>query len=106
MRRHGWDCEAKMNIILVSGRLAKARTLTLTLPHLAIGTVLVLLVMLFVAFSLQYFMLHYATSVNSSFVNTLIMSAQQEHNEKTQTYLRDNLSAMASKLGQMQAQLL
>ena len=95
-----------MNIILVSGRLTKARTLTLMLPHLVIGAVVALLAVLLVAFGLQYFMLRYASSVNSPLMNTLILSVQQEHNEKAQTYLRDNLNAMASKLGQMQAQLL
>jgi murein DD-endopeptidase MepM/ murein hydrolase activator NlpD len=39
-------------------------------------------------------------------LNTLVLSAQQEQNEKTQSYLRDNLNALAAKLGQMQAQLL
>ena len=51
-------------------------------------------------------MLRYASSINNPLVNTLILSAQQEQNEKTQSYLRENLNAMASKLGQMQAQLL
>ncbi|MBI2289184.1 MAG: M23 family peptidase, partial [Betaproteobacteria bacterium] len=46
-----------MNIILVSGKLAKARTLTLTLPHLVLGTAATLLALLFLAFGLQYSML-------------------------------------------------
>ena len=95
-----------MNIILVSGKLTKARTLTLTFPHLVLGGAAALIAVLIVAFGMQYFILRYATSVNSPLVNTLILSAQQEHNEKMQSYLRENLNAMASKLGQMQAQLL
>src|SRR5262249_7903591 len=95
-----------MNIILVSGRLAKARTLTLTLPHLVLGMLIAMVSVLVVAFGLQYLMLRYASSLNSSFLNALVQSAQQEHNDKMQNYLRDNLNAMATKLGQMQAQLL
>lgn len=95
-----------MNIILVSGRLTRARTLTLTVPHLVLGTAATLLALLVLAFGLQYFMLRYAASLNSPLLNTLVLSAQQEQNEKTQNYLRDNLNAMAAKLGQMQAQLL
>jgi murein DD-endopeptidase MepM/ murein hydrolase activator NlpD len=95
-----------MNIILVSGKLTRARTLTLTVPHLVLGTAATLLALLVLAFGLQYFMLRYAASLNSPLLNTLVLSAQQEQNEKTQSYLRDNLNAMASKLGQMQAQLL
>ena len=95
-----------MNIILVSGKLTRARTLTLTVPHLVLGTGATLLALLVLAFGLQYFMLRYAASLNSPLLNTLVLSAQQEQNEKTQSYLRDNLNAMAAKLGQMQAQLL
>ena len=95
-----------MNIILVSGKLTKARTITLSAPHLLAGGAAALLALLVVAFGLQFFMLRYASSINSPLLNTLVLSAQHEQNEKTQNYLRENLNAMASKLGQMQAQLL
>ena len=97
-----------MNIILVSGKRAKARALTLTLttPHLAVGAVATLLGVLVLAFGLQYFMLRYASSIDSPLLTALVLNAQQEQNEKTQSYLRDSLNAMASKLGEMQAQML
>ncbi len=95
-----------MNIILVSGKLAKARTLTLTIPHLVLGTAATLLALLFLAFGLQYSLLRHAASLNSPLLTTLVLSAQQEQNEKTQSYLRDSLNAMASKVGEMQAQML
>lgn len=100
-----------MNIILVSGKLTKARTITLAAPHLAAGAVATLLGLLVLAFGLHYFMLRYASSINSLLFTTLIQSAQQERNEKTKSYLRDSylrdsLNAMASKLGEMQAQML
>jgi murein DD-endopeptidase MepM/ murein hydrolase activator NlpD len=95
-----------MNIILVSGKLTKARTLTLTIPHLVLGTAATLLALLFLAFGLQYSVLRYAASLDSPLLTTLVLSAQQEQNEKTQSYLRDSLNAMASKLGEMQAQML
>jgi murein DD-endopeptidase MepM/ murein hydrolase activator NlpD len=95
-----------MNIILVSGKLARARTITLSLPHLLCGGAVALVSVLMLAFALQYLILRYAPSFNSSLLNSLILSAQHEQNEKTQNYLRENLNALASKLGQMQAQLL
>ena len=58
------------------------------------------------AFALQYLTLRYAPTLNSPLLTNLILSAQHEQNEKTQSYLRENLNALASKLGQMQAQLL
>ena len=95
-----------MNIILVSGKLARARTITLSTPHMVFGGAAGLIGLLVLAFALQYLVLRFAPGLNSNLLNTLILSAQHEQNEKTQSYLRENLSALASKLGQMQAQLL
>jgi murein DD-endopeptidase MepM/ murein hydrolase activator NlpD len=46
-----------------------------------------------------------ASDFHIPYLQTMLLSAQQEQNEKTQSYLRENLNAMAVKLGQMQAQL-
>ncbi len=95
-----------MNIILVSGKLTKARTITLTLPHLVVGTMAAAFSVLVLAFCIQWVVLRYAPALNSPLLNSLILSVQHEQNEKVQSYLRENLNAMAAKLGQMQAQLL
>ena len=95
-----------MNIILVSGKLARARTITLSLPHMVCGGAGMLIGLLALAFALQCLMLRYAPALNSSLLNTLIPSPHQEQNERADSYLRENLNALASKLGQMQAQLL
>ncbi len=95
-----------MNIILVSGKLTKARTITLTLPHLIAGALVAAFSVLVLAFCIQWTVLRYAPSLNSPLLNSLILSVQHEQNEKVQSYLRENLNTMAAKLGQMQAQLL
>jgi len=95
-----------MNIILVSGKLTKARTITLTLPHLIAGALVATFSVLVLAFCIQWTVLRYAPSLNSPLLNSLILSVQHEQNEKVQSYLRENLNTMAAKLGQMQAQLL
>ncbi len=95
-----------MNIILVSGKLARARTITLSFPHVVFGGAALMFGVLVLVFALQYLTLRYAQNLNSPLLNNLILSAQQEQNEKAQSYLRENLNALASKLGQMQAQLL
>src|SRR3954468_12745759 len=95
-----------MNIILVSGKLARARSITLSLPHLVCGAAVGLVGLFVLAFALQYVILRYIPSLKSPLVTALLLNAQQEQNEKTESYLRDNLNALASKLGQMQAQLL
>ena len=95
-----------MNIILVSEKLAKARTITLELPHLVLLGVGAFAAVLGVAALLHYMTLHFAADLNLPYLQTLLLTAQHEQQEKTESYLRENLNAMAIKLGQMQAQLL
>jgi murein DD-endopeptidase MepM/ murein hydrolase activator NlpD len=95
-----------MNIILVSERLAKARTLTLGLPHVAMLGLAMLISVVAVAAAMNYLILRVAADFNVPYLQTMLLSAQQEQNEKSQSYLQENLNAMAVKLGEMQAQLL
>lgn len=95
-----------MNIILVSGKLTKARNITLALPHLLLAGTLLLVVVVALAFGFQYVMLRYASHLDNPFLDKLILSTQQKQNAKMETYLRENLDALAIKLGQMQAGLL
>jgi len=95
-----------MNIILVSGKLSKARTFTVTIPHLIAGALVASVSVLVLAFCIQWLVLRYAPSLNSPVLNSLILSVQHEQNEKVQSYMRENLNALATRLGQMQAQLL
>lgn len=94
-----------MNIILVSERLAKAKTISLGLPQFALLALAATATVLVLAAALNYVMLRFAAELNIPYLQSIILSAQQEQNEKTQSYLRENLNAMAVRLGQMQAQL-
>lgn len=94
-----------MNIILVSGRLAKARTITVGLPQFALLATGLAVSVVLVAAAMNYVMLRFAADLNVPYLQTMLLSAQQTQHEKTQSYLRENLNAMAVKLGQMQAQL-
>lgn len=94
-----------MNIILVSGRFARARTITLGLPHMALAAMAAVVFVIALAAGMNYFLLRVASDLNIPYLQTMLLSAQQEQHEKTQSYLRENLNAMAVRLGQMQAQL-
>ena len=94
-----------MNIILVSEKLAKARTITLGLPQLVLLGLGTIATVVTLAASLHYVTLRVAADLNLPYLQSLLLSAQQQQNEKSQSYLRENLNAMAVKLGQMQAQL-
>ena len=95
-----------MNIILISNNLAKARTLTLTSTHFVLLAGAFFLAAVLLAMGLNYLSLRYADKIDSPSLRSLVLSVQQEEHQKTQSYLRDSLNAMAIRMGQMQAQLL
>lgn len=94
-----------MNIILVSGKLARARTITLGVPQISLLGLGLTLCILALAAALNYLMLRVAADFKIPYLHTMMLSAQQEQHERAQSYLRENLNAMAIRLGQMQAQL-
>ena len=94
-----------MNIILVSGKLSKARTITLTWAHFSLlGSGLIAMVVL-LSGMLHYVTMQVAAESELPYLNSMVLSAQKRQNERTQSYLRENLNALAVKLGEMQAQL-
>ncbi len=94
-----------MNIILVSERLAKARTLTVGLPQVILLGLALTVAVAVTAAAMNYLLLRVASDFHVPYLQTMLLSAQKEQHEKAQSYLRENLNAMAVKLGQMQAQL-
>ncbi len=96
-----------MNIILVSGRLAKGRTVALSHAQVmaTLGMALVV-VPLLLAMVFTYLLLFHAADIPHPYLQSLVLGAQRTEAAKTQLYLRENLNAMAAKLGQMQAQVL
>jgi murein DD-endopeptidase MepM/ murein hydrolase activator NlpD len=95
-----------MNVILISNNLAKPKTVTLTSRHLVVLAGAFLAAAVLMAMVLNYLSLRYADKIDSPMLRSLVLSAQQEEQQKSQSYLRDSLNAMAVRMGQMQAQLL
>lgn len=95
-----------MNIILVSGKLAKGKTVALSHPQvLALGVALLIFPLL-LAVVFTYVLLFHAADIPHPYLQSLVLSAQHTEASKNQIYLRENLNAMAVKLGQMQAHVL
>lgn len=94
-----------MHIILVSNRLATARTISFT-PRLIILLVLGLTVTVIGLSSLfSYIAVRHAAEVKLPFLQALIRMVTQQDSQRNQEYLRENVKVMATKLGEMQAQL-
>lgn len=95
-----------MNVILVSGGLTRARSLTLGTPQLALLGVGIFLSIISLAVLLHYFSLRYAVNNDSPYLRSLLVSLQAQENERMQSYLRNSLNTMAAKVGELQARLL
>ncbi|MBI5891534.1 MAG: M23 family metallopeptidase [Nitrosomonadales bacterium] len=95
-----------MNVILVSNRFAKARSITLTGVHLALLAMLAAALFVAAVFAAQYAIVRFQPGMMSNELRSWMASAQQEEQQKQQAYLRKSLDTMAVNLGQMQAQLL
>ena len=95
-----------MHIILVSDRLATARTITITLRHMALAAAGLVLTVLLVSSLFSYLTVRHAAELRLPFLQSLLVSVHEQETRKTQDFLRENLNAMAVRLGQMQAQLM
>ena len=95
-----------MHIILVSSRLAKSRSWTLTHRHLLAGSVCMALLVFGLTLGLFWVTVRHAAEFKLPLLDSLVLSAQEAQRRKTEEFLRENLNAMAVKLGQMQAQLM
>jgi len=94
-----------MNIILVSNRMAKTRSITLGPLQIILSLLSMFVLMLGVAFAVQYALVRFAPEGLSSEIRTLLSQVQNDEQQKQQLYLHSSLDAMAVRVGQMQAQL-
>jgi murein DD-endopeptidase MepM/ murein hydrolase activator NlpD len=94
-----------MNIILVSNRLAKTRSITMGSGQVVLMLMLMFLLMLGAAFGLQYALVRFAPDALSDPIRTLLSEVQNDELQKQQMYLHSSLDAMAVRVGQMQAQV-
>lgn len=95
-----------MHIIVFAHRLATPRSLTVSAKHLALATAGLFVAMILGAGSLYYFTLRHAAAVKLPFLQALVRDAQADDARRHEEFLRQNLNAMAVKLGEMQAQLM
>jgi len=75
-------------------------------PQLSMLMMGAFLAIISLAVLLHYFSLRYAIVNDSPYLRSLLVSLQAQENERMQTYLRDSLNTMASKVGELQARLL
>ena len=94
-----------MHIILVSNRLATAKSISLGKRHLLMGLVLLTASVLVLSSSMFYLVFRHAIEIKLPMVQELLLSAQEQQARNAKEFMRENLNAMAVRVGQMQAQL-
>ena len=95
-----------MNIILVTGASARARTITLDWRHWLVGSFSLLTV--FIAFTLlfNFVTLKWAAAVQHPWLQTIVLADQREEAMRAQEKVQGHLNTMAVRLGELQAQVL
>lgn len=94
-----------MNIILVSNRLAKSRSITLGTWQVMMMVVLMSVMVWAATFTLQYVLARFAPEGLNDGVRALLAKIQSEERQKQQSYVNSSLDVMAARVGQMQAQM-
>lgn len=94
-----------MQIIVISDRLAKAKTVTLTARHLVATALLGMVTLTGLTIGLYALTLRVAIDIKVPILQDIISAAQQGESQKAREFVQQNLNAMAVKLGEMQAQL-
>lgn len=94
-----------MQVILLHSRLAQAKSITLTKKHLLLAMLGFLTAVTAGAVLLQALTLRWAADSSSPFLLGLVSQSVPDHAIQQDKYLKQNLALMATRLGQMQAQL-
>ena len=94
-----------MQVILISSRLAKARSLTLSLRHVLITVLLGASILVCLTGITYWLSLRFAVDLKIPLVTQLVLATQQGETERSREFMQQNLNAMAVKIGEMQAQL-
>ena len=94
-----------MDIILVSGRFAKTRTIRLSAINMTLLALLAFATLITAAVAVQYPIARLDRGLMSDGLRAWLASAQTEEQQKEQAYMRESLDTMAKRLGQMQAQM-
>ena len=94
-----------MHIIVFMHRLATPKSVTIKAQHVVLASALLLSSVILSACALYYVSFKYASDLNLPVLQGVVGHFKQDESRKNAEYTRQNLDAMAVKLGEMQAQL-
>jgi len=95
-----------LNIILVSGAAARVRSVTLDWRHYAAAGMSLLVVVVALATLFNFVTLRWAAAVQHPWLQTILLAEQRQEAARMQEKVQGHLSAMAMRLGELQAQMM
>ena len=95
-----------MHLILVSDRMATAKSITLTWQHFALASGLLFAAVIGLSTVFSYFTVRHAAEIRLPFLQDFVRSLNAEDSSRSTQFVRQNINSMAIKLGEMQAQLI
>jgi len=95
-----------VDIILVSDRLATAKTISLSVRHVALAMAILMLAVLGLSSLFSFITLRHAAELRLPFLQEIALSMRAEESQRTQSFMHENLNAMAIKIGEIQARML
>lgn len=95
-----------MNIILVSDSLAKSRIVTISQGQIIAAVCGLLAAGFLLALGTYFVTMNYAVDLKNPYLRTLFSKLHQKEMQQAETDMRDNLNAMAVKLGEIQARIM
>jgi murein DD-endopeptidase MepM/ murein hydrolase activator NlpD len=114
--RSAWQCDAsggasgwegtRLNIILVAGANARARTITLDWRHWAVGGASLFVLFLLFTFAFNFVTLKWAAAMQHPWLSAIVLADQREEAARVHERVQGHLNAMALRLGELQARML
>jgi murein DD-endopeptidase MepM/ murein hydrolase activator NlpD len=95
-----------VNIILVSDSLAKSRSVTLSQGQVFAIAFGILLAGFFLAMATYMVTMRFAVDLRNPYLRTLLSALHQDDLKRSEAEMKDNLSALAVKVGELQARIL
>jgi len=94
-----------VHIILVSNRLATAKSISLGVRHFIMGGALLVAAVVALSSSMSYLIFRHTVEIKMPVAQHVLLSAQEQQARNAKQFMRQNLNAIAVRVGQMQAQL-
>lgn len=95
-----------MNIILVSDSLAKSRSVALSQTQVALIALGILLSGFMLAMATYFVTMKFAVDLRNPYLRSLLTALHQDDLKRSEAETRDNLNALAVKVGELQARLM